>query len=105
MAYQPVNLPKKEVEKINVELKRMNERMSKLEDSVVSVDHVAMETIDDHEKMEDRLDTLQEEVTSLKGQNIELRNHLNSAINELNNIITLLNTRYNDNLLEEVCMD
>ena len=52
--------------------------------------------------MEDRIVYLEEEVTSLKVQNIELRKHLNWAIKELNNVTALLNSRYYGNPLEEV---
>ena len=46
------------------------------------------------EKLDDILVALEEEVESLKVENIELRQCVNRITEELNAVITLLNTRY-----------
>ena len=48
------------------------------------------------ERLEDKFDCLEEELTSVKVENIELKNHLNSVIKEVNAITGLLNERYGD---------
>ena len=101
MSYQSHNLAKNEVEKINRELHRVNCQIEQIEDSISITDGSTVELKGDQEKMEDRIDHLEEEVTSLKVQNIELRKHLNWAIEELNNVTALLNSRYYGYLLEE----
>ena len=42
------------------------------------------------------MDGLEDELTSVKAENIELKNHLNSIIKELNVITELLNDKYGD---------
>ena len=55
---------------------------------------VCVEIVDNEEKLEARIDVLEEAVASLKEQNVELRHCVNGIIEELNAVITLLNTRY-----------
>ena len=46
------------------------------------------------EKLYDRVAVLEEEMKTIKAENNELRTFVNTAVTELNNVITLLNTRY-----------
>ena len=78
----------------------MNNQYDELEASIRVTDSVCVEIFGEEEKLEDRIVVLEEEVTSLKVQNIELRNHVNSVIEELNAVTTLLNTKYNKTLYE-----
>ena len=48
------------------------------------------------ERLEDKLVYLEEDLASVKAENIELKNHLNSVIKELNAITSLLNEKYGD---------
>ena len=84
--------------------------MKKLEESMAGTDECVMDIFGLEEKLGDRLDHLEEEfqnkvdgledeLTSVKGENIELKNHLNSVIKELNAITELLNDKY-DILIE-----
>ena len=55
---------------------------------------VCREIIVIEENLDHRVLVLEDEVESLKVQNVELRQYLNKVTEELNNVITLLNTRY-----------
>ena len=52
------------------------------------------------EKLEDKLELMEKELTDVKAQNAELRSHLNSTIKELNSIARFLNDKYGD-LIEQ----
>ena len=96
MAYQSLNLPRNEVQKVNVQLETINEKMDELQSSVAATYNCTVEISGEEEKIDDRVTLLEEEVMSLKVQNIELRNHLNSAIRELNEVTHLLNSKRYD---------
>ena len=92
------------------EIEKINEHTKKLEESMAGTDECVMDIFGLEEKLGDRLDHLEEEfqnkvdgledeLTSVKGENIELKNHLNSVIKELNAITELLNDKY-DILIE-----
>ena len=46
----------------------------------------------------DRVHVMEEEIKSLKEENQELRVFVNSIVKELNNVISLLNARYSDDM-------
>ena len=46
------------------------------------------------------MELLEKELTAVKAENVELRNHLNSTIKELNDITEFLNNKYGD-LIEQ----
>ena len=52
--------------------------------------------IPSRKKLEDKFECLEEELTAVKAENVELKNHLNSVIKELNAITELLNNKYGD---------
>ena len=52
------------------------------------------EIVNNEEKLDDRINVLEEEVKTIKAENNELRTFVNTIVKELNNVITLLNTRY-----------
>ena len=52
------------------------------------------EIVNNEEKLDDRMNVLEEEVKTIKAENNELRTFVNTIVKELNNVITLLNTRY-----------
>ena len=61
------------------------------------MDYVQGEIADSEEKLYDRVTVVEEMVESLSDENNELRKYLNKVTEELNAIITLLNTRYENN--------
>ena len=82
------------------EIKRLNDQLEKLEDSLAGTDDCVVDIYSLEEKLEDRLELLEEELTAVKAQNVELRNHLNSTIKELNAIVEFLNKKHGD-LIEQ----
>ena len=89
------------------EIKKIHDRIEKLEESIGGTDECVVGIFGLEEKLEDRLDHLEEEfqnkvdgledeLTSVKAENIEMKNHLNSVIKELNAITELLNDKYGD---------
>ena len=69
------------VEKLERRVTKLEGHLGKLEDRVEIID----------EGDDKRLDLLEERVAVLNTQNIELRNHLNSTIDMLNNVTRILN--------------
>ena len=82
------------------EVKKLNDNLEKLQESLAGTDDCVMEIYNLEERLEKKLELLGEELTGVKAQNVELRNHLNSTIKELNNIAGFLNTKYGD-LIEQ----
>ena len=82
------------------EIKRLNDQLEKLEDSLAGTDDCVVDIYSLEEKLEDNLELLEKELTAVKVQNVELRNHLNSTIKELNAIAAFLNEKYGD-LIEQ----
>ena len=80
MAYPAVN------NSVEFMLRKINQRLEVLEENAVVTVECVDEVFSLEEKLEDRLDTAEEEITSLKVQNMELTNHLNLVINEFNNL-------------------
>ena len=78
------------------EITKINEHVEKLEESIAGTDDCVVDIYNLEEKLEDRLDRLEEELMAVKAENVELKNHLNSAIKELNAITELLNDKYGD---------
>ena len=76
------------------EIKRLNDQLEKLEDSLAGTDDCVVDIYGLEEKLEDKLELLEEELTAVKAQNVELRNHINSVIKELNAITAFLNEKY-----------
>ena len=72
----------------------MDDRYNALETTIKDANYVCGEIMVVEEKLDDRIVALEEEVESLKVQNIELRQCVNRITEELNAVITLLNTRY-----------
>ena len=90
MAYQAVR------NRLSPEIKKINDQLEKLEESIAGTDECVVDIYSLEEKLEDKLEWLEEELTSVKAENIELKNHLNSVIKELNAITELLNDKYGD---------
>ena len=78
------------------EITKINDHIEKLEESIAGTDDCVVDIYNLEEKLEDRLDHLEEELMAVKAENVELKNHLNSTIKELNAITELLNNKYGD---------
>lgn len=85
------------------ELQKINDELERIEESILVTDGCRVDILGTVEKIEDRLEGLEEGVKTLKVENIELKNHLNSVIKELNSTIQelnavteVLNNRYGD---------
>ena len=76
------------------EVKKLNDNLEKLQDSLAGTDDCVVEIYGLEERLEEKLELLEEELTAVKAQNVELRNHLNSTIKELNAITAFLNEKY-----------
>ena len=66
------------------EIKRLNDNLVKLEESLAGTDECMMDIYALEEKLEDRMTVLEEEQTSAKADIADLKDHLNSFIKELN---------------------
>ena len=80
MSYQTV------VNRWMPEIKRLNDQLEKLEDSLKGTDECMMDIYILEEKLENKLELLEEDLTSVKGENTELKDHLKTVIKELNTI-------------------
>ena len=85
------------------EIKKLSDQLEKLEDSMAGTDECVVDIYSLEEKLDDRVVgleykvvDLEEELTAVKAENIELKNHLNSIIKELNGITALLNEKHGD---------
>ena len=75
--------------------------MEKLEASLIGTDECLLEVYELEEKHDERITTLEEEMAGLKGENVEMRNHFNSMIKQLNGITTLVNEKHGHKIIEE----
>ena len=82
---------------INVELQKIYAKQHEINSEIQDVSYVCEEVMDVEEKHDNRIIALEEEVKTIKAENNELRILVNSVVEELNAVITLLNTRYDVN--------
>ena len=83
------------------EIKRLNDQMEKLEDSLAGTDDCVVDIFSLEEKLEDRMSILEEELDAVKAENIEMRSHFNSMIKELNAITAFINEQRGHKIIEE----
>ena len=83
------------------EIKRLNDNLVKLEESLAGTDECVMDIFALEEKLEDRMGILQEELNAVKAENIEMRNHFNSMIKELNAITAFANEKHGHKIIEQ----
>ena len=83
------------------ELKKLSDNVEKLEASLIGTDECLLEVYELEEKHDERITTLEEEMAGLKGENVEMRNHFNSMIKQLNGITTLVNEKHGHKIIEE----
>ena len=83
------------------ELKKLSDNVEKLEASLTGTDECVVDIYELEEKNDDRITNLEEEVSGLKAENVEMRNHFNSMIKQLNNITALVNEKHSHKIIEE----
>ena len=83
------------------EIKRLNDNLVKLEESLAGTDECVMDIFALDEKLEDRMGILQEELNAVKAENIEMINHFNSMIKELNAITAFVNEKHGHKIIEQ----
>ena len=83
------------------ELEKLSDNVEKLKESLTGTDDCLLEMYGLEEKHDERITTLEEEVTGLKAENVEMRNHFNSMIKQLNGITTLVNEKHGHKIIEE----
>ena len=75
------------------ELKKLSDNMEKLEASLTGTDECVVDIYELEEKHDDRITTLEEEVSGLKAENVEMRSHFNAMIKHLNDITAFVNEK------------
>ena len=76
------------------ELKKLSDNVEKLEASLTGTDECVVDIYELEEKHDDRITTLEEEVSGLKAENVEMRNHFNAMIKQLNGITAFVNEKH-----------
>ena len=75
--------------------------MEKLEASLTGTDECLLEVYELEEKHDDRITVLEEELAGVKAENVEMRNHFNSMIKELNAITAFINEKHGSKIIEQ----
>ena len=75
--------------------------MEKLEESLSGTDDCLLEVYELEEKHDDRITVLEEELAGVKAENVEMRNHFNSMIKELNAITAFINEKHGSKIIEQ----
>ena len=76
------------------ELEKLSDNVEKLKESLAETDDCLLEMYGLEERHDERITTLEEEVAGLKAENVEMRNHFNSMIKQLNSITTFVNEKH-----------
>ena len=105
------------------ELKQLSDNIEKLEESLAGTDDCVLDIYSLEETHGNRMDVLEEELTSaktsiaalenhlnslikkmfdaVKAENVEMRNHFNSMIKELNAITAFVNEKHGHKIIEQ----
>ena len=83
------------------ELKKLSDNVEKLEASLTGTDECVVDIYELEEKHDDRITTLEEEVSGLKAENVEMRSHFNAMIKQLNDITAFVNEKHGHRIIEE----
>ena len=75
--------------------------MEKLEESLAGTDECLLEIYGLEERHDDRITVLEEELNAVKAENVEMRNHFNSMIKELNAVTTFVNEKHGSKIIEQ----
>ena len=83
------------------ELKKLSDNVEKLDASLTGTDECVVDIYELEEKHDDRITTLEEEVSDLKAENVEMRSHFNAMIKQLNDITAFVNEKHGHRIIEE----
>ena len=83
------------------ELKHLSDDIEKLQESLAGTDDCVVDIFSLEEKLEDRMNILEEELDAVKAENIEMRSHFNSMIKQLNSITASVNEKHGHDLIEQ----
>ena len=97
------------------ELKQLSDHIEKLEESLAGTDDCVLDIYSLEERHGNKMDVLEEELTSVKAwlialkkefdavktENVEMRNHFNSMIKELNAITAFVNEKHGHKIIEQ----
>ena len=83
------------------ELKKLSDDIEKLEASLTGTDECVVDIYELEEKHDDRISALEKEVSSLKGENVEMRRHFNGMIKQLNDLTGFVNEKHGHRIIEE----
>ena len=75
------------------ELKKLSDNVEKLEASLTATDECVVDIYKLEENHDGRITTLEEEVSGLKAENVEMRSHFNAMIKQLNDITVYVNEK------------
>ena len=68
------------------EIKRLNDQLEKLQDSLAGTDDCVVDIFNLEEKLENKMTYLEEDLASVKECSTDLKDHLNTVIKELDTI-------------------
>ena len=83
------------------EIKRLNDNLEKLEGSLAGTDECVLDIYSLEEGLQDKITILEEELNAVKAENVEMRNHFNSMIKQLNGITPFVNEKHGHKIIEE----
>ena len=83
------------------EIKRLNDNLEKLEASLTGTDECVLDIYSLEETLQDKIHLLDAELTTVKAENIEMKNHFNSMTKQLNEITAFVNQKYGYRIIEE----
>ena len=95
MAYQAVR------NQMMPEIKKLNESIEKLQESIEGTDACMLDIYELKEKLAGRINELVEEVTALKSENVDIRDHLRYITKELNAIAHFVNEKHGFKVISE----
>ena len=75
--------------------------MEKLEASLTGTDECILDIYFLEEGLQDKITILEEELTGVKAEIVEMRNHFNSMIKEFNKVDAFVNKKYGYRIIKE----
>ena len=83
------------------ELKQLSDNIEKLEESLAGTDNCVLDIYSLEETHGNRMDVLENELDAVKAENVEMRNHFNAIIKQLNAITALVNEKHGHDIIEQ----
>ena len=83
------------------ELEKLSDNVEKLKESLAGTDDCLLEMYGLEERHDERITTLEEELAGVKAENVEMRNHFNAMIKELNAITAFINEKHGSKIIEQ----